>query len=162
MQVAVGRDLFLDFCTGFPGSFDNTRALHDHQFMETLELASIYAKAGERDRERETERGRQRQRQIQREIGILKGPWSVFFCKRLDSKIENVSNVIIACFVLHNMFRLNWVKNSAEHQSFLLFSFVLLYAPLRFCILSLHCLIVFGTQREYSCFNFLSTFIRIR
>ena len=65
MHVAVGRDLFLDFCTSFPGSVDNTRALHDHQFMERLELASIYAKAGER--QRETERDRERQREGDRD-----------------------------------------------------------------------------------------------
>ena len=41
LQVAVGRDLFLDFCTGFPGSVHNTRALHDHQFMQRLELGKF-------------------------------------------------------------------------------------------------------------------------
>ena len=81
---------------------------------------------------------------VTRGFGTLKGFWRCFL-KRLNSEIENVSNIIIACGVLHNIVELNWVKNSAEHQSFLLFSIALLYAFLRFCILSLHCWILFGT-----------------
>ena len=51
---------------------------------------------------------------IGRWFRIFKGPWRCLL-KKLDSETENVSNVISFCVVLHNMFQLNWVENSAEH-----------------------------------------------
>ena len=41
-----------------------------------------------------------------RGFGTLKGFWRCFL-KRLNSEIENVSNIIIACGVLHNIVELN-------------------------------------------------------
>ena len=46
---------------------------------------------------------------IERGFGILKARWRRHF-KRLDSEIENVTNVIITCVVLHNMFQFNGDK----------------------------------------------------
>ena len=76
---------------------------------------------------------------IERSVGILKVPWRCLL-ERMDSEIENVSNIIINYYV-----PLELGENSVEHQSFLLFSFALLDASLRFAIFSLHCLVASGT-----------------
>ena len=41
---------------------------------------------------------------VERGIGVLKCRWRILL-KRLDAVIENVSNVVIACVVLHNSFQ---------------------------------------------------------
>ena len=43
---------------------------------------------------------------IERWFGILKARWRCHL-KGLDSKIENASNLIMTCVVLHNMCQLN-------------------------------------------------------
>ena len=43
---------------------------------------------------------------IEREFGILKVRWGCLL-KQFDSEIENFSNVIITCVVLHNMYQFN-------------------------------------------------------
>ena len=70
---------------------------------------------------------------VTRGFGTLKGFWRCFL-KRLNSEIENVSNVIIACVVLHNTVQLNWVKNGGEPVFFVVFncSFISVFRILHF------------------------------
>ena len=43
---------------------------------------------------------------VERLFGICKAPWRCLL-KRLDNKVENVWDVIITCFVLHNFSQVN-------------------------------------------------------
>ena len=43
---------------------------------------------------------------VERAFGILKARWRCLL-KRLDNRIENVSAVVIACCVLHNIYQMN-------------------------------------------------------
>ena len=42
---------------------------------------------------------------LERAFGLLKARWRCLL-KRLDNQIENISEVIISCFALHNFFQL--------------------------------------------------------
>ena len=46
---------------------------------------------------------------VERGFGLLKAKWRCLL-KRLDHEIENISNVIIACFILHNICQITRVK----------------------------------------------------
>ena len=43
---------------------------------------------------------------VERSYGVCKARWRCLL-KRLDNLVENVSDVIITCFTLHNFFQIN-------------------------------------------------------
>ena len=78
--------------------------------------------------------------------GVFLKYWAV------TSKMCQMWLSLVLCYVIYYI----WI----DWKTSLLFSIAILCAPLWFCILSLHCLIVFGTATAYSCFNFSSNFVR--
>ena len=106
-QSVVGGNLLVsDFCTGFPGSVYDSRVLRHSAIYAKAETSQILNSPNDaienitihslilgtcnnRDR-----------------VGILKARCRCL-AERLASEIENFSNVIITCVVLHNMCHFN-------------------------------------------------------